>query len=82
MIPTFSDFPVVAETPAQRHGDGRKVGHVVTVGVHAAVSARADRLRGQAGAVEARVGGASTCCAATVTANTKSKRNIHWMISV
>lgn len=68
MIPTFSDLPVVAETPAQGHGDGWKVGHVVAVAVHAAVPTGTDRLWGQAGAVEARVRDASTCSPAAVAA--------------
>lgn len=53
---TFGDLPVVAESPAQRDGDGRQVGHGVAVAVHPAVSSRADRLRRQTGAaLEARV---------------------------
>lgn len=69
--PTFGDLPVVAETPAQGHGDGREVGHVVAVAVHAAVPPGADRLRGQAGAVEARVRDAPARSAAAVAARRK-----------
>lgn len=52
---TFRDLPVVSESSTQRDSDGRQVGHGVTVTVHSAVSSGAERLRGQTGAVEARV---------------------------
>lgn len=73
--PTFSDLPVVAQTPTQGHGDGWKVGHVVAVAVHAAVAAGTNWLWGHAGAVESRVRDASTCSAAAVAARRKSKRS-------
>lgn len=79
MKPTFGDLPVVAETPAQGHGDGREVGHVVAVAVHAAVPPGADRLRGQAGAVEARVRDAPPCSAAAVAARRKEKKKEGFM---
>lgn len=82
MKPTFGDLPVVAETPAQGHGDGREVGHVVAVAVHAAVPPGADRLRGQAGAVEARVRDAPPCSAAAVAARRKEKKKVSWIVSM
>lgn len=64
---TFRDLPVVAETPAQRDGDRREVGHVVAVAVHAAVPSGADRLWGQTGAVELRVWDVPPGCTAVTT---------------
>lgn len=52
---TFGDLPVVGESSAQRDGDRWQVSHVVAVAVHSAVSSGADCLRGQTGAVGARV---------------------------
>ena len=66
---TFRDLPVVCESSAQWDCDRGQVGHGVAVAVHPAVPTRADRLWGQAGAVEARVRHAPHCCStiATVT---------------
>lgn len=68
---TFSDLPVVVQSSTQRDGNGRQVRHGVTVAVHSAVSSRADRLRGQAGAVEAGVGDAPHCCTTVATEGRK-----------
>lgn len=60
---TFCDLSVVRESAAQRDGDRRQVGYVVAVAVHSAVPAWADCLRGQTGAVEARIWEAPNRCA-------------------
>ena len=52
---TFGDLPVAGESSTQRDGNRWQVSHMVAVAVHAAVSSRADCLRGQTGAVRARV---------------------------